>query len=573
MVQPHNASQPVPPAPHSKASAPPERASDAARVDRDGPTMPPEPVVEGEPTNWEDLAGRTFGDFEFLKEIGRGGMGIVYKARQKSLDRIVALKVLLADRFRNPALVSRFLAEAQAAAALTHPNIVTIFQVGQCPAGNFYVMEYLEGETLDVLIYKRTIPVHWAVTLLIRISEAAHYAHSRGIVHRDLKPSNIIIDRYRGPVILDFGIAKFVGKVASESEYGMITGTPAFMAPEQAREGDVPAGPHSDVYSLGAVLYTALTRRRTFEEPNPIHAILRVISPEMPPPVRALRPEVPAELEEICMKCLAKRPENRYPSAQALAQALRRFRSTLAAPKPAPQTPPPRKASPTQPVLMTAELLDIARAGQSKSSVRPPDAGDSAATGPDSLPSSAPGWTSPADQGTPAPRVPAAPAQPPAADVLMSSELLEIERTGRAEPIPSAPPDKPGVELRQPPPRPPSSVGKATMTGGLTRPTPRVRLPSVLLVSRAGDQRVRLFKPVTLIGRAPECDIVLKASDVSKRHCQILLQPEDQVFVEDLESVNGTRVNGYSVKRSALKDGDRLDIARHAFQILMAKAK
>lgn len=277
------------------------------------------------------ITGQTFGDFEVLEEVGRGGMGIVYKARQKSLNRLVAFKILQAQQLRTSTAVDRFLAEARTVAQLRQPNIVTIYQVGECPAGHYIAMEYIDGQPLAALLRQRDIPIPWAVSLLIRISEAVHYAHGRGIIHRDLKPGNIMIEQARRPVVLDFGLAKALGTVSGLTEDGVVIGTPAFMAPEQASGGSASATPLSDVYSLGAVLYAVLTRHPPFRATTIAEVLAKVIADEPPLPVRHFRPDVPPELEAICMKCLSKHPEGRYPTGRALAQALRPLRAAFTA--------------------------------------------------------------------------------------------------------------------------------------------------------------------------------------------------------------------------------------------------
>jgi serine/threonine protein kinase len=306
------------------------------------PTLPPPTIADtNDPSGSTpgSLVGRSFGDFEILAELGRGGMGVVYKARQKSLDRLVALKMLLASHFQNPAVLARFMTEARAAAALTHPNIVTVYQVGECPVGRYMAMELIEGRSLEDIAQRRVVPVIWAVGVMTQVAEAVHFAHNKGIVHRDLKPANVMIDRSKRPVVLDFGIAKFVGKPSTLTQQGVIIGTPAYMSPEQADDDAGTVGPHSDVYSMGAILYTLLTGKLPFDAGSALHTLMKVVSAEPPLPVRAHRPEVPAELERIVLKCLSKKSADRHPTAKALADELRRFRANpsgqWAAPGPA----------------------------------------------------------------------------------------------------------------------------------------------------------------------------------------------------------------------------------------------
>jgi predicted Ser/Thr protein kinase len=278
-----------------------------------------QPAAEPEPR-----VGSRFGDFELLAELGRGGMGVVYRARQLSLDRVVAVKMLSGSRPADAVTRARFLTEARAAAALDHPNIVRVFQVGETPAGPYYAMEFVEGRPLQAHLKRGPLKVSAAVALLTALAEAVHYAHRRGVIHRDLKPGNIIIDRIRRPVILDFGLAKFLGSSDGLTAYGTLLGTPAFMSPEQAAGEVERVGPLSDVYSLGAVLYVSLSGRPPYDGDSTLTVVRKITSPEPPPSLRGRRPEIPAALEAVCMRCLAKGPEDRYQTAQALAQDLQR---------------------------------------------------------------------------------------------------------------------------------------------------------------------------------------------------------------------------------------------------------
>jgi serine/threonine protein kinase len=375
------------------------------------------------------LAGHTFGDFELIEEVGRGGMGVVYKAYQKSLERPVALKLLRAEHASKAQVLTRFLTEARAAARLTHPNIISIYQVGEDVAGPYFVMEFIDGPSLELLL-KRTLPVNWSVALMSTVTAAVQHAHEMGIIHRDLKPGNIMLHQHKRPVVMDFGIAKVVkSDSAGLTAPGTVMGTPAYMAPEQADRTLFPIGPYTDVYALGALLYTLLTGRVVYDEGSPLKTIVRLLAPEPPPAVRSLRAEVPARLERIVMKCLRKDPSRRYPSARALLADLKRIRGN---------------------------------------------------------------------------------------------------RQGGASSI-------------------------------------KVTLPKLMLIGPEGQQ-VRLFQATTVVGRAPECDLVLKSSEVSKRHCCIQLSL-DSVAVEDLGSVNGTYVNGKQIQRANLHHGDQLDIAGHVFTV------
>ena len=387
------------------------------------------------------LVGQSFGDLELLQELGRGGMGLVYKARQKSLDRLVAVKLLLAEHYIDPTRLARFQAEARAAASLTHTNIVQVYQVGECALGHYFAMEYIDGKSLDDFIKKGNTSIAAAVSVMIVVADAVHYAHTKGIVHRDLKPANIMIDRTKRPVVMDFGIAKFVGKTSLLTQQGVVMGTPSYMAPEQAAGTPEEVGPHTDVYSLGAILYTLLTGRLPYEEETALKTVLKVIGPDMPPLVRKVRPGVSRQLDQIVMKCLNKKPADRFTSAADLANALRRFRVSK-------------------------------------------------------------------DQG------------PPESTLEMKRPTTTVDAA-------------PGVSLT--------------------------------LVAQATGKKLRILNSA-IVGRSSDCDVVVRASDVSKRHCQILLD-ENVIRVEDLGSANGTFVNGKPVKRETLSDGDVLRIADHEFVV------
>jgi serine/threonine protein kinase len=437
-----------PPQPQSTPSNPPEEPQASStpahltpEVTAERPTLSSLSSGEGTPSPSKpvgSLAGLVIDDFEMLEEIGRGGMGIVYKARQKSLNRVVAIKTLLAHHFTHPSILQRFLGEARAAAGLTHPNIVKVYQVGECSAGHYFAMEFIDGKTLKEILQHRTAPISWSVALMSVVAEAIHHAHNQGIIHRDLKPSNIMIDHYRRPIVMDFGLAKYIDKPSTITQLGIIVGTPAYMSPEQASEEISEVGPASDIYSLGAILYTLLTGRPPFSEKTSLATVMKVASSEMPSKPSAIRSDIPDQLDRICMTCLNKNPSDRYVSAKVLADDLNHFRK------------------------------DLKQKGSS----------------------------------------------------------LSYQRT----------------------------------------------LPSVMLISDKTGKRVRLFNEFNVIGRSSDCDVVIRASDVSKRHCQIILEP-DRALIEDLKSVNGTILNGEATPLSELLDGDQITIGEHVFHVRMKKPK
>ncbi|OHB82309.1 MAG: hypothetical protein A2V98_10270 [Planctomycetes bacterium RBG_16_64_12] len=266
-----------------------------------------------------------FGSYELLEEIGRGGMGVVYKARQKGLDRTVAIKMILAGHLASAEHVRRFQAEAKAAAGLRHQHIVDIHEVGQLHGRHYFVMEYIEGMSLAERIASAPVGVETAVRLMGQVARAVGVLHRQGIVHRDLKPSNILLDCREEPHVTDFGLAKvFAAAGAEMTSTGAILGTVGYMAPEQASGHSAEAAPASDVYSLGAILYELLTGRPPFREETPLDTLMQVLTGEPTLP-RQLNRNIPRPLEVICLKCLSKSPDDRYPTADALADDLERF--------------------------------------------------------------------------------------------------------------------------------------------------------------------------------------------------------------------------------------------------------
>jgi len=267
---------------------------------------------------------RYFGDYEIIRELARGGMGVVFQARQMSLNRPVALKMILAGQLADDTEVKRFYTEAEAAGNLDHPGIVPIFEVGQHEGQHFFSMGFVEGQSLSQLMADGPLPTRRAAELIRRVSEAIEYAHRRGVIHRDLKPANILLDRDGNPRVTDFGLAKRVQGDSGLTGSGQIMGTPSYMPPEQAggKRGEV--GPAADVYSLGATLYALVTGRPPFQAATAMDTVIQVLSDEPVPP-RRLNAAVDRDLETICLKCLAKEPGKRYARAADLAADLGRF--------------------------------------------------------------------------------------------------------------------------------------------------------------------------------------------------------------------------------------------------------
>ncbi len=265
-----------------------------------------------------------FGDYDLLEEIGRGGMGVVYRARQRSLDRIVAIKMMAFGPDASPAYVKRFRAEALSAAALHHPNIVAIHEVGIHEGRHFFVMEFVEGQSLAQLVGHQPLPARRAAAYLKAIAEAVHYAHERGILHRDLKPSNILIDLENQPHVVDFGLARRLEGDSELTATGQVLGSPHYLPPEQAAGQRARVSRRADVYALGATLYHLLTGRPPFQAES-LAQTLDLVRHAEPLAPRLLNPSVPRDLETVCLKCLEKEPARRYATAQLLAEELGRF--------------------------------------------------------------------------------------------------------------------------------------------------------------------------------------------------------------------------------------------------------
>jgi hypothetical protein len=294
--------------------------------------VPPEEATTLAPAGESLPAGErpSVPGYELHEELGRGGMGVVYKARQLSLNRFVALKMILAGPYAGTDQLARFGVEAEAVAQLQHPGIVQIHEVGSHAGHSYLALEYVPGGTLNHHCAGKPLPPAEATRLVEALARAVHYAHQRGILHRDLKPGNVLLTEDGRPKIADFGLAKRLGAGPGSAmpgpltQSGAILGTPAYMAPEQAGGKRGKVGPPADVYALGAILYELLTGRPPFQADSPVDVILKVATEEPLPP-RQVEPGVPRELEAVCLKCLRKDPVGRYESAAALADDLGRF--------------------------------------------------------------------------------------------------------------------------------------------------------------------------------------------------------------------------------------------------------
>ena len=264
-----------------------------------------------------------FGDYELLEEIARGGMGVVYRARQRSLKRIVALNMIQSGPFASPGEMERFQLEAELAANLDHTNIVPIYEVGEHDGHHYFSMKLVDGGNLNQEMARLREDPREGARLLATVARAVEYAHKRGFLHCDLKPANILLDLNGEPHVTDFGLAKRVGESAMTAT-GAILGTPSYMAPEQASGLRKELTPATDVYGLGAILYEVLAGRPPFRSATVMETVVRVLENEPQPPSQ-IRDGVPVELERICLRCLEKSPRDRYSSAGELAENLDRF--------------------------------------------------------------------------------------------------------------------------------------------------------------------------------------------------------------------------------------------------------
>ena len=270
-----------------------------------------------------ELFPRSFGEYELLAEIARGGMGVVYRAHQTNLNRQVALKMVLSGQFASRTAVERFRSEAQAAASLQHPNIVSIHEVGELEGESYFTMDFIEGNNLADLVRAGPLPARRAACYVEQIAQAIHYAHERGVLHRDLKPSNVLIDAFNQPRVTDFGLAKQLADDSHLTVSGQTLGSPGYIAPEQTSRQHGKVSALSDVYSLGALLYHLITGRAPFAAGSVAETVQQALHDDPLSP-RALNPAVPADLETICLKCLEKEPSRRYVTAWAVAEELSR---------------------------------------------------------------------------------------------------------------------------------------------------------------------------------------------------------------------------------------------------------
>lgn len=287
--------------------------------------LPKDDSATGTTSRWKRLQLPTqIGDYELREELGRGGMGVVFRARQLSLGRDVAVKMILRGRLASDQDLQRFLSEASATARLQHPQIVPVYEVGDIDGRPFFSMKLIEGSSLAERLADGPLPERQVAQWIAVVARAIAYAHRQGIVHRDLKPSNILFDEHSVPMISDFGLAKRFGVEHDLTRSGMLVGTPSYMSPEQASGRREDVGPASDIYSLGCVLYHALTGRPPLVADSVMELVMLVLEQDPMPP-RALRPRLDRDLEMIVIRCLQKPPDLRYETADELADDLEAY--------------------------------------------------------------------------------------------------------------------------------------------------------------------------------------------------------------------------------------------------------
>jgi serine/threonine protein kinase/Tfp pilus assembly protein PilF len=290
----------------------------------DDPGSPGELLPEDKKKSDQAKRFADFGDYELLEEIGRGGQGVVFRARQKSLNRTVALKVIGLGQWASKAHVKRFRREAEAAASLEHPGIVPIHEVGERDGSCYFSMKFIEGGQLDEIVRREPMPIRQAAELIAKVARTVHYAHEHSILHRDIKPGNILLDAKGEPHLTDFGLARLLESESTVTRTLEVLGTPSYMAPEQALGENASVSSATDVYGLGAVLYQLLTGHPPFAGGTTYETIKLLLDTEPRQP-RLWNPKIDRDLSTICLKCLEKDPKRRYPSALALAEDLERW--------------------------------------------------------------------------------------------------------------------------------------------------------------------------------------------------------------------------------------------------------
>jgi serine/threonine protein kinase len=291
----------------------------SSKADHPGHSADPAPAAT-KSERFAEMLGE-LGDYELLEEVGRGGQGVVFRARQKSLNRTVALKVISLGQWASKAHVKRFRREAEAAASLDHPSIVPIHEVGERDGSCYFSMQFIEGGQLDEVVSRAPISIRQAAELIAKVARTVHYAHEHGILHRDIKPGNILLDQKGEPHLTDFGLARLVESESTITRTLEVLGTPSYMAPEQASGKNTQLTSPTDVYGLGAVLYQLLTGQPPFAGGTTYETIKLLLDTEPRPP-RLLNAKIDRELSTICLKCLEKDPKRRYSSALALAEDL-----------------------------------------------------------------------------------------------------------------------------------------------------------------------------------------------------------------------------------------------------------
>ena len=342
------------------------------------PVVPPQAVKERRDSGIRKVLGVAddapefdFGPYRILGEIASGGMGIIYKARAGDTSQIYALKALINVENASDKQLRRFIAEAQAAMRLDHPGIVKIHDLGIFENIPYFTMDLVDGQDLHQHLRQKTFNLEQLLSIFVQVSEAVHYAHEHGVIHRDLKPANVIVrHRDRFPVLTDFGLAKNLDSSFKLTAEGAMVGTPLFLSPEQVAGKADQVDRRCDVYGLGVTLYQILTDRLPFVGRNPYEVYKKVLEEDPTPPTQ-VNPQVPPELEKICLMCLAKDREERYPTAQALAEDLRRFgrKEPVQArlPKPTIKKPEPEKRGPRAPTSPSVEA-DLGRSDENEPS-------------------------------------------------------------------------------------------------------------------------------------------------------------------------------------------------------------